>query len=362
MSPATSSCRSLRAAWPTSPKPFPIQVRSLRGDNTRHRDIRWRVLCPRQEGTSWKAASRIPPPCPDLSRAVLFAVHSGDRPFPASRSATRSLASPAHDGASQLLFAGLRFTLAGATVIVGMSAAQRRPPSAGARHQTIFVLSLFHRLSRQYFFFYLGCLTRQHHVETPSSRPAPAPSHLSAATAFRTSSMRPSVYSAAYWDFAGVALVSLSGADGTFGLPKARWRGLYLASTVAGALSTCRSVSSRASTTARLALPGSRCLVGGSVLTAIGFLMSGALSPSDCSPPSRSSSHGACLHDRLLAVVRACLPVNRRQPRLCFGFMNPSLVWVLKRAAAFGEGASTLSPVTVILPLLLVCGGIIIVS
>lgn len=34
---------------------------------------------------------------------------------------------PAHDSASQLLFAGLRFTLAGALVIVGMSAAQRRP-------------------------------------------------------------------------------------------------------------------------------------------------------------------------------------------------------------------------------------------
>ena len=51
---------------------------------------------------------------------------------------------PAHDSASQLLFAGLRFTLAGVLVIVGMSAAQRRPLVPQARDiKPIFVLSLF---------------------------------------------------------------------------------------------------------------------------------------------------------------------------------------------------------------------------
>ena len=63
---------------------------------------------------------------------------------------------PAHDSASQLLFAGLRFTLAGALVIVGMSAAQRRPLIPQARDiKPIFVLSLFQTIG-QYFFFYLG--------------------------------------------------------------------------------------------------------------------------------------------------------------------------------------------------------------
>ena len=63
---------------------------------------------------------------------------------------------PAHDSASQLLFAGLRFTLAGALVIVGMSAAQRRPLVPQVRDiKPIFVLSLFQTIG-QYFFFYLG--------------------------------------------------------------------------------------------------------------------------------------------------------------------------------------------------------------
>lgn len=63
---------------------------------------------------------------------------------------------PAHDSASQLLFAGLRFTLAGMLVIVGMSVAQRRPLVPQARDiKPICILSLFQTIG-QYFFFYLG--------------------------------------------------------------------------------------------------------------------------------------------------------------------------------------------------------------
>ena len=63
---------------------------------------------------------------------------------------------PAHDSASQLLFAGLRFTLAGMLVIVGMSVAQRRPLVPQARDiKPILTLSLFQTIG-QYFFFYLG--------------------------------------------------------------------------------------------------------------------------------------------------------------------------------------------------------------
>ena len=63
---------------------------------------------------------------------------------------------PAHDSASQLLFAGLRFTLAGMLVIVGMSVAQRRPLVPQTRDiKPICILSLFQTIG-QYFFFYLG--------------------------------------------------------------------------------------------------------------------------------------------------------------------------------------------------------------
>ena len=53
-------------------------------------------------------------------------------------------------------FAGLRFTLAGVLVIVGMSAAQRRPLVPQARDiKPIFVLSLFQTIG-QYFFLFLA--------------------------------------------------------------------------------------------------------------------------------------------------------------------------------------------------------------
>lgn len=79
---------------------------------------------------------------------------------------------PAHDSASQLLFAGLRFTLAGMLVIVGMSVAQRRPLVPQARDiKPICILSLFQTIG-QYFFFYLG-LSRASAMSSSIIEPAP---------------------------------------------------------------------------------------------------------------------------------------------------------------------------------------------
>ena len=88
--------------------------------------------------------------------------------------------------------------------------------------------------------------------------------------------------------------------------------------------------------------------------------MGGALSPTgDCPRHHAHHLHGAYLRGRLLAVVApACRqPVSRVS---VFGFMNP-VFGVLLSALLLGEGAGT-SPVTVIVALLLVCGGIIIVN
>lgn len=85
---------------------------------------------------------------------------------------------PAHDSASQLLFAGLRFTLAGALVIVGMSAAQRRPLIPQARDiKPIFVLSLFQTIGQ--YFFSIWASRAPAPCRAPSSRPAPTSSQSS---------------------------------------------------------------------------------------------------------------------------------------------------------------------------------------
>ena len=162
----------------------------------------------------------------------------GARLSPASRSVTGSLASPAHDSASQLLFAGLRFTLAGALVIVGMSAAQRRPLIPQARDiKPIFVLSLFQTIG-QYFFFYLGLSRASAMSSSIIEASANFLAILFAALAFHTEKLNTPKVLGCVLGFAGVALVNLSGADGTFGFTL-DGEGFILASTVAGALSTC---------------------------------------------------------------------------------------------------------------------------
>ncbi len=141
---------------------------------------RWRVLfCFAHTGrTPWKAASRISPPYPDSSWAALFVARSGVG-FPLHQIwATALLGIPAHDSASQLLFAGLRFTLAGMLVIVGMSVAQRRPLVPQARDiKPIFSLSLFQTIG-QYFFFIWDSRAPAP-CRAPSSRPAPTSSQSS---------------------------------------------------------------------------------------------------------------------------------------------------------------------------------------
>lgn len=181
---------------------------------------------------------------------------------------------------------------------------------------------------------------------------------LFAALAFRTEKLDAAKVLGCALGFVGVALVNLSGADGTFGF-RLDGEGFILASTVAGALSTCLiGIFSREHDGVLLA--GWQFLVGGLVLTAIGFLMGGALSPTAIAPAivliiymALISAVAYSLWSRLLAVN----PVSRVS---VFGFMNP-VFGVLLSALLLGEGAGT-SPVTVIVALLLVCGGIIIVN
>ena len=212
---------------------------------------------------------------------------------------------PAHDSASQLLFAGLRFTLAGALVIVGMSAAQRRPLIPQARDiKPIFVLSLFQTIG-QYFFFYLG---------------------LSRASAMSSSIIEASA------NFLAILFAAL--AFCLIGIFSREHDGVLLA--------------------------GWQFLVGGLVLTAIGFLMGGALSLTAIAPAIALIIYMALISAVAYSLWSRLLAVNPVSRVSVFGFMNP-VFGVLLSALLLGEGAGT-SPATVIVALLLVCGGIIIVN
>ena len=124
---------------------------------------------------------------------------------------------PAHDSASQLFFAGLRFTLAGVLVIIGMSAAQRRLLVPQVRDiKPICILSLFQTVG-QYFFFYLGLSRASAMSSSIIEASANFLAILFAALAFRTEKLNAPKVLGCVLGFTGVALVNLSGADGTFG-------------------------------------------------------------------------------------------------------------------------------------------------
>ena len=259
---------------------------------------------------------------------------------------------PAHDSASQLLFAGLRFTLAGMLVIVGMSVAQRRPLVPQARDiKPICILSLFQTIG-QYFFFYLGLSRASAMSSSIIEASANFLAILFAALAFRTEKLNTAKVLGCVLGFAGVALVNLSGADGTFGFTL-DGEGFILASTVAGALSTCLiGIFSREHDGVLLA--------GWQVLTAIGSLMGGALSPTAIAPAVALIIYMALISAVAYSLWSRLLAVNPVSRVSVFGFMNP-VFGVLLSALLLGEGADT-SPVPVIVALLLVCGGIIIVN
>lgn len=181
---------------------------------------------------------------------------------------------------------------------------------------------------------------------------------LFAALAFRTEKLNTANVLGCALGFAGVALVNLSGADGTFGFTLGG-EGFILASTVAGALSTCLiGIFSREHDGVLLA--GWQFLVGGLVLTAIGLLMGGALSPTKIVPAIALTIYMALISAVAYSLWSRLLAVNPVSRVSVFGFMNP-VFGVALSALLLGEGAGT-SPVTVIVALLLVCGGIIIVN
>lgn len=107
-------------------------------------------------------------------------------------------------------------------------------------------------------------------------------------------------------------------------------------------------------------LAGWQFLVGGVVLTAIGFLMGGTFSPTEIAPAIALIIYMALISAVAYSLWSRLLAVNPVSRVSVFGFMNP-VFGVLLSALLLGEGAGT-SPVTVLVALLLVCGGIIIVN
>ncbi len=257
-----------------------------------------------------ESPSRISLPCPDSSWAASSAVRSGGGLSLASRSVTSCSASPRTIAPHSCSLQVCALRLPAPWLSLGCSAAQRRPLVPQARDiKPICILSLFQTIG-QYFFFYLGLSRASAMSSSIIEASANFLAILFAALAFRTEKLNTAKVFGCVLGFAGVALVNLSGADGTFGFTL-DGEGFILASTVAGALSTCLiGIFSREHDGVLLA--GWQFLVGGLALTAIGFLMGGALSPTEIAP-----AIALIIYMALISAVAYCAVVapSCRQPR-----------------------------------------------
>lgn len=267
----------------------------------------------------------------------------------------------ASDVASIIAFAGARFLISGAMVVVAMSVARRRPHlPARADWPCAAKLSVF-QTSLQYLLFYVG-LSRSAGV-TSSIIEASNTFFivLLAVYVFRTERMTARKALGCIVGFAGVLLVNLGSGSGAAGFSLGG-EGLVFLSTISAAVSS--NLSKRYSREHDpVLLSGWQFVIGGATLLALGLAMGGRVAPADAANPLPALALLAYMGFisaaaySLWSMALAANPVSRVA---VFGFMNPVFGAVLS-ALLLGE-TSVVSPLLAVAALVLVSCGIIVVN
>ena len=223
--------------------------------------------------------------------------------------------------AQQLLFAGMRFTLAGVFVLGGTAVARQRLPLPTREDLAPICLLALSQTTLQYATFYIGLA---HASGTNSSLVQGTSAFVQIALAtlvFRQEHLTRRKLLGCLLGIGGVVLVTLRG-DGALGAWSPLGEGLVLASVVAGGCATC--LMRRFGVTGDpLMLTGWQFILGGCTLMAIGALLGGrvsagsaaaigvlaylaALSATAFSIWSSLLKHNPVSH---IAIFRFCIPV-----------------------------------------------------
>lgn len=193
--------------------------------------------------------------------------------FPCIKIGYRLFEVASDDTASQILFAGCRFALAGVLVILAGSLLQRRwlmPRKAALR--PIAVLSVF-QTSLQYLFFYIGLANAGGVNSSIISGANACVTILIACFVFRTESFSLRKLWGCLLGFGGVLLLNLAGGQWSFAL---NGEGFILLSTVASAVSAVL-IKRYSAKEDPVLLSGWQFFLGGSVLALCGLLLGGRL-------------------------------------------------------------------------------------
>lgn len=263
------------------------------------------------------------------------------------------------DTASQMLFAGTRFVIAGFMVILFVSIAWRK--SLVPRHTDIgpiALLALFQTFG-QYAFFYLGLA---HAAGTTSSVIVASANFfaiLLSALAFRQERLTGRKVAGCLLGFSGVVLINLGGSLGSLSLSfSPMGEGMILLSTLCSATSSCliQRLSARHDP---VLLSGWQFVVGGLGLMAMGVAGGGALSPVGPSAIALLAYMGF-ISAAAYSVWSLLLSVNSVSRISVYGFMNPVFGFVLS-AVLLGE-YQQVDPVRSVCALALVSAGIVVVN
>lgn len=275
--------------------------------------------------------------------------------FPCIKIGYRLFGISAGDTASQILFAGLRFTLAGILVLLFDGLARRRPVLPGKGSAGPVLALAMTQTFVQYLFFYIGMAHTSGVKGSILESVNVFFSILVSGGIFHMEKLTARKWLGCLAGFAGVVLVNMSGLDLGFSL---MGDGFMVISTIAAAFSAVF-MKKFSQTRDPVILSGWQFITGGAALALAGGLMGGHMRP--------AGPAGALLLLYMAFISAAAytiwgmlLKYNPVSRVTVFGFMNP-VFGVILSALLLGEGSQASGPVTV-LSLILVCLGIYIVN
>ena len=264
---------------------------------------------------------------------------------------------PAGDTASQILFAGLRFTLAGILAIIFGSVIAKKTmlPEKGS-YKKIALLSLFQTIL-QYLFFYVGLA---HTTGVKSSIIKGAGVFITiiiSALLFKLESLTPKKIIGCIIGMAGVFIINISGNTVDMNITLLGEGFIFfsiLANTMSSALIKIFSKNHNP-----VMLSGYQFTLGGIILTVCGLIFGGKL------PVVTGSGILMLLYLALVSSVAyslwsTLLKYNPVSKVSVFGFMNP-VFGVILSAFLLGETEQAFS-INALIALVLICTGIIIVN
>lgn len=307
-------------------------------------------------GSSGSAAVNFFATTPGLILGALISCALWGSAFPMIKIGNPLFSITAGDAASQILFAGIRFTISGVLTIVAVSLVRRRPlcPRTGDDFRKAFILSLF-QTAGQYALFYPGVSRSSGITASIIEASNVFVTVFIAALVFRSERLTPRKLLGSAAGFAGVVLVNV-GASSAGDTPLGGM--LVLASTVCAGTSACLT-QRYAADHDPVMLSGWQFLMGGITLACVGRLAGGRVTPSG------PAALGVLLYLGFLSAAAYGLwsvllshnPVSRVT---VFGFMNP-VFGVGLSALLLGESPAA-GPVRLVLALVLIAFGVVVVN